>query len=91
MTDLHIPVLAVRAALAVSVDEKPIDLMAQLTEAAPFIVAAELRRLAADITWGSEDYIKDGASEVIRERCIRDLAIGRKLHDRADQLDGGAS
>lgn len=59
--------------------------------AAPGIVAAELRRLAAEIEQGSDDYIRDGASELIRAACRRDKKIAARLRARATELDGGAA
>jgi hypothetical protein len=55
--------------------------------AAP-IVAAELRRMADAVEDGADGYLRDGASDLIKERCQEDKYVARKLRARADELDG---
>jgi hypothetical protein len=64
---------------------------AALELAAPVIVAAELRRLANEVERGADEYIANGASDLLRAQCAEDKTIAAKLRARAAELDGGVT
>lgn len=53
-------------------------------------MAAELRRLADTFDAGTEDYIANGASDLLRAQAVEAHSIALRLHARAAELEAGA-